>query len=92
MPNNSDDIVTAVVLEVLRDVVDPSEREVLLTDRLVKDLRIDSDDLSFLFVPNIQDRLGLKIPVKEWRTVYTIQDTINLCRKYFITQQIKGDS
>ena len=86
MPDNSDDIVTAIVLEVLRDVLNEPERELLLTERFVKDLRINSDDLSFVFIPNVQEKLEIKIPVKEWSKVYTIQDAINLCRKYFMNQ------
>ncbi len=35
------------------------------TDRLVADLRIDGEDLSYLFVPELERRLALKINVNE---------------------------
>jgi acyl carrier protein len=48
----------------------------------VGDLRLDSDDLSFVFVPLLEKQLGVKIPVREWDHVYTVQDAIDLFVRY----------
>jgi hypothetical protein len=53
-----------------------------LSDDLVRDLRISSDDLSFYFIPELQERLGVTVPVSEWRSVATISETCDLLRKY----------
>jgi len=45
-------------------------------------LRIVSDDLSYIFVPELERELGVKIPVEEWRSVYTRGDACELLKKY----------
>lgn len=70
------------VLEVIeRELAIPRAR-VQKTDDLVKDLGIDTDDLSFLFVPGLEKKLGKKVPVSEWDTVFTVQDAIDLLTRY----------
>ena len=53
-----------------------------VTDDLVKDIKVDSDDLSFIFVPELEKRLGMRVPIDEWSTVSTVQEVIELLRKY----------
>lgn len=69
------------VFELLKDIVG-SQRELSLTDRLVKDLKIDSDVLSFEFCLLLQEQLKIDVPDEEWLQVYTIEDAINLLKKY----------
>lgn len=52
------------------------------SDGLVVDLKITSDDLSFVFVPEVQRQLGVKIPAEEWNAVYTVADAIHLLARY----------
>ena len=54
-----------------------------ISDRLVKDLKRDSDDFSFIFVPRLEQRLGVKVPVLEWQTVYTVQDAVDLLWQHY---------
>jgi len=69
------------VFELLKDIVG-SQRELRLTDRLVKDLKIDSDVLSFEFCLPLQEQVKIDVPDEEWLQVYTIEDAINLLKKY----------
>jgi hypothetical protein len=48
------------------------------SDHLARDLKIDGDDLSFEFVPNILRRCGVNVPVDAWRKVGTIDETVDL--------------
>jgi acyl carrier protein len=46
-------------------------------------LKIDSDDLSFNFVPELEKKLKIeKIPMEEWANVSIIQEVIDLLQKY----------
>ncbi len=49
-----------------------------VSDRLVKDLRIDSDDLSFILIPKLEEWVGREIPQADWDRVWSIQDAIDL--------------
>jgi acyl carrier protein len=48
---------------------------------LIKDLRLIGDDAGQAAVV-VQERLGIKVPVSEWNTVATVQDMIDLLRRY----------
>jgi acyl carrier protein len=50
--------------------------------RLMEDLRVTGDDLSFVYVLNIQKIFGVKIPHAEWEHVETVNDTIELLKRY----------
>jgi acyl carrier protein len=69
------------VCELLKDIVG-SQRQLRLTYRLVKDLKIDSDVLSFEFAIPLQEKLKIDVPDEEWLNIYTIEDAINLLKKY----------
>jgi hypothetical protein len=49
---------------------------------LVRDLRIDSDDLSFILVPNVEARCGVTPPTLEWANVTTVDDVVALIVKH----------
>jgi hypothetical protein len=78
----SDDVVAEVVTEVLGKILCRPRTTFSLSDELVRDLRIASDDLSFMFVPLVERKLRVKVPVKEWRMVCTGIDACNLLRKH----------
>jgi len=70
-----------LVREVLLDL-GVSKDQVLLTDRLTNDLKVTSDDLSFVYTRNLEEKLNINIPPNEWDHVETVGDTIDLLYKY----------
>jgi acyl carrier protein len=58
-----------------------------LSDDLVLDLKIDSDDLSFLYVPDLEKAFEIKVPVEEWNNVFTGEDTVKLLKRHIQQQQ-----
>lgn len=70
------------VLEILEDLSDIPRKKINLDARLIEDLRISSDDLSFVLALQLQKRLKIKIPLYEWEQVHTVSDTIKLFEKY----------
>jgi len=74
------DDVQALVIDVLSDMIGPVDEKTL--DRhLVHDLKIDSDDLSFLFADRLQKILKVRVPTEEWAQVATARDAIELLAK-----------
>jgi acyl carrier protein len=88
----SEDVVAHVVMGTLRDLIGrplfrrSRARAVHLSADLVRDLKVDSDDLSYIFVPTVQEQLHVRIPVDEWGKVYTVQDAIDLLKQYCAAQ------
>lgn len=74
--------IQAAVFSFLREIVDEPERDLQLSDRLIKDLKIDSDVLSFEFAIPLMQELGINVPDMTWLDVYTIGDTMNILKKY----------
>jgi acyl carrier protein len=74
--------VEETVWETLESILLCSRNELSPSASLVDDLKIHSDDLSFIFVPELEKKLRVKIPVEEWDNVYTIQNAIDLLNKY----------
>lgn len=72
------------VLEILEDLSDIPKDKIKLDSRLIEDLRITSDDLSFVFALQLQKILMIKIPLCEWKQVHTVRDTIKLFEKHGI--------
>lgn len=76
---------TALEQYVLRELAALSgcmASEIRGTDRILKDLKIDSDDFGLDFVERAEAHIGRKLPLKEWETVVTVQDVINLLKRY----------
>ena len=42
----------------------------------------DTDDWTFIFVPEIEKRLGISVPVKLWREVDTVDEMVDLLVKF----------
>ncbi len=74
--------IEAAVFSFLREILDDPERDLQLSNRLIKDLKIDSDVLSFEFAIPLMQQLGINVPDMAWLDVYTIGDTINILKKY----------
>ncbi|MUG93974.1 hypothetical protein F7734_16865 [Scytonema sp. UIC 10036] len=74
--------IEAAVFSLLREILGDPERELKLSDRLIKDLKINSDVLTFEFAIPLMQQLSIDIPDPAWLNVYTVGDTINLLKKY----------
>lgn len=80
--NSEESNIEKVVLELLEYFVCEPGYKPHLTDNLIHDLRVDGDDFGIDFVLEIQSRLQIKIPVDEWNQVFTVQDVVNLVKKF----------
>ncbi len=82
---NSKDEAFDVVFDLLGEIMckpkDQLRCQLDLSDRFVKDLRIDSDDLSFVFIPKLEEWVGTEIPQEDWDKVWTLQDAVNLAAR-----------
>jgi acyl carrier protein len=81
-PQNKE--VEDTVLENLEDILQVPKSQIRRTDRLLKDLKMDGDDFSFLFVPALERTLEVRFPSEVWSTIYTVQDVIDLAMKYLV--------
>jgi acyl carrier protein len=55
---------------------------IITPDKLIlKDLKLIGDDAGQAAVV-LQERLGIKVPLSEWNTVWTVQDLIDLLQRY----------
>jgi len=89
-----DQTIERVVFEVLRERWGPPlldwfkerlfnkpRREPQRTDKIIGDVWGAGDDASY-FALEVEKRLGITIPSAEWLTVCTIQDMIDLFKRY----------
>ena len=74
--------VEQVVFDVIEQELAVPRRRIRREDYLVRDLKIDTDDLSFLFIPKLEGLFGLRIPAEDWGNAYSIDDVINLIERY----------
>lgn len=84
---NTDEI-RSRVLDIVRDILCDQDRELSLSDRLVRDLKIQSDDLSFSLVPAVEKTFDLRVPLEEWGSIYTIGDVVDLVRRHLAASEI----
>ena len=74
--------ISEAVFAVVGDIL-ACDRESLRADQhLFRDLRMDSDDASFMLVPMLRSRLGIDVPREAWREVNTIQEVIDLLARH----------
>jgi acyl carrier protein len=71
-----------VVLELLEYFVCSPGYKPNLTDNLIDDLKVDGDDFGIDFVQEVQRKFEIKIPVNEWNRVFTVQDVVNVVKKF----------
>ena len=57
--------------------IDPS---VIGSDELLSDTGVDSDDISFLFIPVVEKRFSVRFSIKQWRKVGTINEIASMIR------------
>ena len=81
MMAEASDAVTKVVLDAILEHGNWLPQDVLLTDSFIDDLRMGSDDCTALIL-EVEKKLNVAIPPKEWRLVNTVGETCELLRKY----------
>ena len=80
--------VQEILIQVLeQDILCRSRETFSLDDDLTADLKIDSDDLSFTFVPVLQGRLNVRVPLRDWEEVNTGRDAAKLLFRHVQTQR-----
>jgi len=79
------------IFKVVQEILSDPDGELSRASRFVKDLRIDSDDLSFILCPILEDIAGCQIPFREWDNIYTIGDAIDLVKNHRDNHQFSGD-
>ena len=80
-----------IVLSVIEDLTDRELCESDLDLDLTLDLKITSDDLSFVFVPNLQSDLGIEVDAREWRKVHSGRDAAVLLEDCVMQQSAAHD-
>jgi len=55
-------------------------------EALILDL-ISDDDATFAFVPEVEDLLGIDVPVRDWERVRTVGEVIEMLRKHAEAQR-----
>jgi hypothetical protein len=82
--------VEGVVTQVIKEIVG-KKTSFTLSDNLMRDLRICSDDLSMYFVPEVERRLNVKVPINEWRPVETGHDACAVLQKHLDLKRSDND-
>lgn len=75
------DDVEGVVRRHLAKITRIPQERIRPSDRIVRDLNADGDDLSFLFIPAVERELGVTVKLEVWRSVYTVQDAVDALRR-----------
>lgn len=70
--------VRRVVIEETRRILRSTDYEIGGGERFVRDLGIDSDDLSFELIPRLERHFGVRIVPAAWRKVFTVNDAVQL--------------
>ncbi len=58
-----------------------NENDIKPESRLMEDLHLSGDDISFVYVNNIHKLYEIELPFKDWESVVTVQDTVDILRK-----------
>ena len=69
-----------IVIHHLAEVVEMELDDIHESHAIVEDLGADTDDLSFLFIPSVEDALRVKLTPQEWSRVHTVRDAIDALR------------
>jgi acyl carrier protein len=65
-----------LVFTLLEDILMMPRSKINVTDQIIKDLKMDSDDANFMFVPELERRLEIEVSEKEWSKDRTVQDVL----------------
>lgn len=69
---------TETITSLLSEILAEDREPIRLGQRLLDDLHLDSDDFTYWFVPELEERLGMELPQPYWDDVYTVADAIRV--------------
>jgi acyl carrier protein len=76
------DEVYDVVCTIIRDILGQPRRNIARDEYLIDNLRMDADDLSFEFVPAVENHFSIEISAEDWRRVHTVWDVVCTVKEY----------
>lgn len=79
-------LVTDEVHAKIRDILCDRGALIQGKDDLISDLEIISDDLSLMFIPDLEDRFGIRGTQDEWYKVHTVGDSIDLLTRLYVAK------
>jgi hypothetical protein len=82
MPRRPSLSIVATIVEVVDTILPGYQARSKASDDLVRDLQIDSDDLSFYVIPEIERRLGIHPPAAAWSRVSRIDEIAEMLVDY----------
>lgn len=72
------DEVRRAVLTSLQDVTGVPQSQMRDENSLLRDLKMTGDDFTFVFVPNVEKALGVKIQPSVWRKISTVGEAVEV--------------
>ncbi len=79
--------IIAVIYEVLRDTMEIDINRASDDEKFV-DMGCDAEDWCFLFVPEVEEKLGCSLPPHEWESPHlTIDDIADLFMKHMKSRE-----
>lgn len=79
-----------IVVEIIVEELAIPEEEITPDTHFVHDLRVDSDDLTFGYVPAVHKRFGVVLSNAEWLKVGTPQETVDAVLEARARQGVPG--
>ena len=89
-PDPTDIDIEEAVYLVLEQILGRSRTMFRLTERLARDLRIDSDHLSFDFTWVLERSLDVKVPVGEGAECFNGEDALRILKRNILKQRDTG--
>ena len=70
--------ILSVVTQKAAELSELQQTEIRPEHWLLRDIRMDEDDFSYIFVPQLERLLGVKTRPSDWDAVYTVRDVVEL--------------
>ena len=77
MPKSETEI-QRIVLHQLSQLTGVAPEKIRRNAKLIEDLRVDGDDLSFLFIPAVEREAGVHVRPDAWTNVFTVEQVVDL--------------
>ena len=81
--------ISEIVYSKIREALDNPNVTIHKTDRLIEDLNIDDDELSFYFVNDLEEACNVERSDSDWEAVSTVQDVIDLLMRLYKEEKKK---
>jgi|GEM_PF-2870946 len=81
--------ISEIVYSKIREALDNPNVIIHKTDRLIEDLNIDDDELSFYFVNDLEEACNVERSDSDWEAVSTVQDVIDLLMRLYKEEKKK---